>query len=90
METSFYKPIIDEIATRVIEAVLAEINKAPSRIPPKLMKPEAAARYLDITKPALAQRRQAGTIPSDCWRKIGDSVMYVRDELDKWIDNLKE
>jgi excisionase family DNA binding protein len=50
----------------------------------QLLKPKAAAEFLNLGQSTLAKLRASGGGPP--FRKLGRSVRYSRDELQAWAD----
>jgi excisionase family DNA binding protein len=50
----------------------------------QLLKPKAAAEFLNLGQSTLAKLRVSGEGPP--FRKLGRSVRYSRDDLEAWAD----
>jgi excisionase family DNA binding protein len=50
----------------------------------QLLKPKAAAEFLNLGQSTLAKLRASGEGPQ--FRKLGRSVRYSRDDLQAWAD----
>lgn len=80
----------DDLKT-FLQGIMDEISRLKkSSSTSVLMRPEVAAAYLDMTTSAIRQRRADGTMPSYCYTKLGVSVMFIREGLDRWIKETME
>lgn len=60
---------------------------------PRAMKEKEAAAYIGMSRSFLAQSRmdgpREGRTPAPPFLKIGRSVLYLREDLDAWLDSFK-
>jgi hypothetical protein len=89
LQVSLFEPMIEEVSRRTAIKVLDELRRNPIARP-KWTDTEGAAHYLDLTVTALRQRKQSGQIPDDCYTKLGTSVRWDLDALDRWMESQKE
>ncbi len=50
------------------------------------LRPDVAAAYLSLSTQRLAKMRLTGEGP--VYRKVGRSVLYLRSDLDAWLESL--
>jgi excisionase family DNA binding protein len=75
--------MIDAIATRAAEIVVAELNAGTNHEPPDpWMTTLEAASYLRLSPEALRARARRGTIPV---HRDGQRFLFHRDELDSYL-----
>lgn len=55
----------------------------------RLLTVKELANYLGLTVRSVYTRKSRGSIPVNCIVKLGESVRFDLDEINKWIDNLK-
>ncbi|WP_331346548.1 DNA-binding protein [Cellvibrio sp. UBA7661] len=62
-----------------------------NRIQPKAFTEIEASQYIGMSRSFLAQARMDGNrdnrTPAPPFIKIGRSVRYLREDLDRWLDN---
>jgi len=62
-----------------------------NHVQPKALTELQAARYIGMSRSFLAQSRMDGNrdnrTPAPPFIKIGRSVRYIREDLDKWLDS---
>lgn len=62
-----------------------------NKIQPKLLSEEQASQYICMSRSYLRQSRMEGNrenrTPAPPFIKIGRSVRYLKDDLDKWLEN---
>ena len=55
--------------------------------PPRGLSTTAAAAYTSISESFLEKSRIGATdVPGPRWRKVGKRVIYLKDDLDAWLD----
>jgi hypothetical protein len=84
-----FGPLLDEFARKVAKAVVEELE-GKTLIRPALLNYRQAAKYLafstgDGEPSETAIRQRKWQIPEHCTMKIGHSVRFIVDELDRWI-----
>ncbi len=84
-----FEPLIEEVSRRTALKLLDELRRNPI-VRPKWTDTEGAAQYLALTVTALRQRKHSGQIPDECYTKIGNSVRWDLDALDRWMESMKE
>lgn len=85
MDLALYEPLIDSIARRTAEIVLAELRKDSATVKPRWVGIEGAAIRLGMTETALRQRKAAGQIPEGCWVKVGGSIRWDLEAIDQFM-----
>jgi hypothetical protein len=79
-----FKPMLEEYARLTAKLVLDDLRANPV-IKTRWTDIKGAATYLQMTVTALAQRKSKGQIPSNCYRKIGNSLRWDLEALDAWL-----
>ena len=52
----------------------------------RLLTVKELANYLGLTTRSIYTRKSRGSIPANCVVKLGESVRFDLDEINKWID----
>ena len=88
----FSQEFIDTLAAAVADQVIAKLSpQSAGATQKRLLSTEEAASYLGLpSSSSLRQRKCAGQVPDFAFVKMGGSVLYDRQGLDKWIDEMKE
>jgi Helix-turn-helix domain len=88
----FTEQFIADLAGAVADQVIARLSTQPGAGSNKrLLSTEEAASYLGLpSSSSLRQRKCAGQIPEYTYVKMGGSVLYDRQGLDRWISELQE
>lgn len=77
------------IAQHVAESIAAHLTQV--QFAPRGMTEASAAEYLGVSQYSLRRSRTKGKlkgVPAPVWRKAGGNVVYLREELDEWLDGL--
>ena len=88
----FTDQFVSELAGAVAKQVTATLSALFSAGTGKrLLSTEEAATYLGLpSSSSLRQRKCSGQIPDYTFVKIGGSVLYDRQGLDRWISELQD
>jgi hypothetical protein len=87
----FSEQFIANLAGAVAKQVIVSLSVQSSGSGNRLLSTEEAAAYLGLpSSSSLRQRKCSGQIPDYTFVKMGGSVLYDRQGLDRWIAELKE
>jgi hypothetical protein len=76
----------DKIIQQAIETALERLGDRPLPVRARVLRGEAAAKYLTVDVDTLRDWRRNGTGPR--FRRIGARCVYTIEDLDAFIDNL--
>jgi len=69
------------------------MNSTYPNITPKTLTEEQASQYLGISRATLRQGRCDGRrehrMPPPPYLKLGRKILYLRDDLDQWLENYR-
>jgi hypothetical protein len=77
---------MDQIIQRAVETALERLGDRPLPVRARVLRSEAAAKYLTVDVDTLRDWRRNGTGPR--FRRIGARCVYTVEDLDVFIDKL--